>query len=148
MENNELRKKAIVDANINRVSEGLRVVEDWARFFLRDKKLTDDVRNIRHGLWGVVSENYPDIIKGRDTGDDILAEAVEGRRSDLKDIPKASFNRVKEGFRVLEEMSKLISKEAGSSFKKMRFKLYEIEKEFYGSRFQEAGLKKSHGRAG
>lgn len=135
MDENELKKMAIVDANINRVSEGLRVVEDWARFFLRDKKLTDDVRGVRHGLWKVVSEHYPDIIKGRDTGNDILAEAKEASRNDLKDIPKASFNRVKEGFRVLEEMSKLISEEAGNYFKKMRFKIYELEREFYERSF-------------
>lgn len=131
MENRNLKKMAIVDANINRVSEGLRVIEDWARFFLRDEKMTHKIRGLRHGLWTMVSESYPEIIKGRNTGYDILAKTDEETRKHHADIPKASFNRVKEGIRVLEEMGKLISKEAAGKFKDMRFKVYDIEKEFY-----------------
>ncbi len=131
MNNDELRKLAIIDANINRVAEGLRVVEDWARFFLREKGTTDELREVRHELWNIVSEYYPEIIKGRDTGEDILREIKESGRKDLNDIPVVNFNRVKEGIRVLEEMGKIISSEAGSKFKKMRFKIYDIETKFY-----------------
>lgn len=131
MNNDELRKLAIIDANINRVAEGLRVVEDWARFFLREKGTTDELREVRHELWSIVSEYYPRIIKGRDTGEDILREIKEPGRKDLKDIPVVNFNRVKEGIRVLEEMGRIISGEAGSKFKKMRFKIYDIERKFY-----------------
>ncbi len=133
MKNDKL-KKAIIDANINRVSEGLRVVEDWARFFLRDKDITDSIRVLRHGLWQTVCGVYPKIIKGRDTGEDILRETSEGIRKKLNDIPAASFNRVKEGLRVLEEMGKLISSDSSKIFKDMRFKIYDIEKEFYEKR--------------
>ena len=124
-------KNAMIDANINRVSEGLRVVEDWARFFFRDPALTDSIRRLRHSLWETVRGVYPQIIKGRDTGEDILRETSEGIRKELKDIPAASFNRVKEGLRVLEEMGKLISSDSSKIFKDMRFKIYDIEKEFY-----------------
>ena len=107
------------------------MVEDWARFFLREKGTTDELREVRHELWNIVSEYYPEIIKGRDTGEDILREIKESGRKDLKDIPVVNFNRVKEGLRVLEEMGKIISGEAGSKFKKMRFKIYDIERKFY-----------------
>ena len=127
----ELRKKAILDANINRVGEGLRVIEDWARFYLRDSLLMESVRELRHGLWGAVSAEYPQIIKGRSTGKDFLSDAPEGGRSSEGDIPRASFNRVKEGLRVLEESGKLISPAAGMNFKRMRFRIYDIEKDFY-----------------
>jgi len=128
----QLRKKAVLDANINRVAEGLRVAEDWARFYLRDPGITHDLRKVRHGLWDTVKESYPDIIKGRDTGEDILAGTEEGERKKGTDIPRASLNRVKEGLRVLEEFGKLVSASAGSKFKKMRFIMYDIEKKFYG----------------
>lgn len=126
-----LKEAAIVDANINRVSEGLRVIEDWARFYLSDKELTEDIRKLRHRLWSLVTKEYPRIIKGRDAGQDILSEVVEASRKNPSDIPKASFNRVKEGLRVLEEMGKIISPQAGNQFKKMRFKIYVIERDFY-----------------
>jgi len=127
----KLKKFALIDANINRVGEGLRVVEDWARFYLRDEQLTLEVRSLRHDLWKEAESSYPQIVKGRDTGHDILAEKKEKGRKSVEDIPKASFNRVKEGLRVLEEMGKLISVSASKKFKDMRFKVYELEKIFY-----------------
>lgn len=131
MDNEILKKYAIIDANINRVSEGLRVVEDWARFYLRDSSQTQKIRQMRHGLWDAVKEYYPEVIKGRDTGEDLLSDSRERGRGQLNDIPKASFNRVKEGLRVLEEMGKVLSSEASYKFKQMRFKIYEVEREFY-----------------
>jgi thiamine-phosphate pyrophosphorylase len=133
MTGSDLKKLAIIDANINRVGEGLRVIEDWARFYMRDDTITGRVRKLRHGLWKTVGDSYPDIIKGRDTGEDILSGAKESSRQKETDIPKASFNRVKEGLRVLEEMSKLISAESGAVFKDMRFGIYDIERDFYGT---------------
>ncbi|MDA3792899.1 MAG: thiamine-phosphate pyrophosphorylase [Elusimicrobia bacterium] len=131
IDNKLLKKYAIIDANINRVGEGLRVVEDWARFYIRDSQATEEIRKIRHSLWNTVKEYYPKIIKGRETGEDILSDTREGRRSKMSDIPKASFNRVKEGLRVLEEMGKVIPGDSAMQFKKMRFKIYESEREFY-----------------
>ncbi len=127
----DLREKAIFDANINRAAEGLRVVEDWARFYLMDTRLTESLREIRHRIWERVKGSYPEIIKARSTGKDILSQTVEGERKKAADIPKASLNRVKEALRVLEEFGKLLSREAGSEFKQMRFKLYDLELKFY-----------------
>ncbi|MGM0440927.1 MAG: hypothetical protein ACQEQC_00705 [Elusimicrobiota bacterium] len=125
------KKRAILDANINRVGEGLRVIEDWARFYMNSTDLTKDLRKNRHNLWSTVKAKYPEIIRGRDSGEDILADKKEGSRSRESDIPGASFNRVKEGLRVLEEMGKLIGPAAAYEFKKMRFDVYKIEKKFY-----------------
>ncbi|MBN2407806.1 MAG: hypothetical protein JXJ19_08920 [Elusimicrobia bacterium] len=131
MEDSELRKLAIVDANINRVSEGLRVIEDWSRFYLRDEDITGRLRAVRHELWETVGKSYGDVIRGRSTGEDILAGAAEKKRAEAPDIPKASFNRVKEGVRVLEEMGKLLPGDAAKKFKDMRFRIYDLEREFY-----------------
>jgi len=131
LQNIELKKLAVIDANINRVGEGLRVIEDWARFIMREESLTAQIRKLRHGLWKVVEKTYPEIIKGRDTSNDMFSENKEMKRKKAQDIPKASFNRVKEGLRVLEEMGKLISSDASLKFKKMRFEAYNIERKFY-----------------
>ncbi|MGM0568165.1 MAG: thiamine-phosphate pyrophosphorylase [Elusimicrobiota bacterium] len=131
MQDEDLRKKAIIDANINRAAEGLRVVEDWARFYMRNEELTLRLRSIRHLLWDISKSSYPQIIKGRNTGSDILSESKEGTREKEEDIPRASLNRVKEALRVLEEFAKLISRQAGGEFKKMRFEMYNIEEKFY-----------------
>jgi len=40
----------ILDANINRVKEGLRVSEEIARFILDDRKLTRDFKVARHSI--------------------------------------------------------------------------------------------------
>ena len=40
----------IVDANLNRSTEGLRVLEDVARFVLNDATLSQQLRTIRHNL--------------------------------------------------------------------------------------------------
>lgn len=131
------KKQAILDANINRVGEGLRVIEDWARFYISSPGLTKRLRKNRHDLWESVKDKYPEIITGRDSGEDILADKKETGRKREADIPKASFNRVKEGLRVLEEMGKLISPEASYKFKKMRFDIYKIEKQFYQEHFKK-----------
>ena len=40
----------LVDANLNRASEGLRVVEDVSRFILDDNRLFLKLRDLRHSL--------------------------------------------------------------------------------------------------
>ena len=40
----------IIDANFNRTREGLRVVEEIARFFKEDSNITATLRGIRHLL--------------------------------------------------------------------------------------------------
>ena len=38
----------IIDANLNRVSEGLRVIEDIERFIFEDEEISKKLREIRH----------------------------------------------------------------------------------------------------
>ncbi len=44
----------IIDANTNRALEGLRVLEDIARFALDDADLTAQLKDARHGLLAAV----------------------------------------------------------------------------------------------
>lgn len=121
----------IIDANLNRAREGLRVIEDYARFILNDDKLTRKLKRMRQDLAGLSQKVYPELISARASEKDVGAEIREGKRKNLKALTIANFKRIQESIRVLEEFSKLLSSEAGEKFKKLRFRIYVLEKQFY-----------------
>ena len=49
-ENAEIHLLRIIDAAANRAREGLRVVEDYVRFALDDRHLTEQLKRLRHNL--------------------------------------------------------------------------------------------------
>ena len=122
----------IIDANINRAKEGLRVCEEITRFFLNSPGLTSDFKRIRHEIDGIIRKIpvSAQIMQSRqsssDVGKNIYANELE--RRDLKDILFANSQRVKESVRVLEEFSKLINKTLAKKFKGLRYDIYEVEK--------------------
>ncbi|MCJ7646540.1 thiamine-phosphate pyrophosphorylase [bacterium] len=122
-------KYRLLDANLNRAREGLRVIEDVVRFLYNDKELSRKLRNIRHELSIITGKIYPRLLKSRDSENDVGLTFKEGKRKNLRDILIANFRRAEEGIRVLEEFSRLISADAGDRLKKIRFKVYTIEKE-------------------
>jgi len=114
--------------------EGLRVVEEIARFMLDDKDLTGKIKALRGrvkqgiGLTGKGDE----LIGARDSMSDVgkhMYPGSEAERSDISRIITSNIKRAEEAARVLEEFGKLESKEAGRVFKAIRFELYTIEKE-------------------
>ncbi len=121
----------ILDANFNRTKEGLRVCEDVCRFVLDDRKLTSSYKQARHkiknisGLLGV-----SDLIACRDIINDIGkgTSDTEKKRKNFHDIFFANSQRVKESLRVLEEVAKIKDENTSSFFKKLRYKVYELEK--------------------
>lgn len=123
----------IIDVNLNRSREGLRVCEETARFILNDKPMTDELKRLRHGIT-VCVKRYPeklrDIILSRDSARDVGSGecALERKREDWKGVCLANIERVKESLRVLEEFSKLIDIKVAGIFKRFRFKVYAIEK--------------------
>jgi len=122
-------KYRLLDANLNRAREGLRIIEDVVRFLYNDKELSRKLRNIRHELSIITGKIYPRLLKSRDSENDVGLTFKEGKRKNLRDILIANFRRAEEGIRVLEEFSRLISADAGDRLKKIRFKVYTIEKE-------------------
>ena len=105
------------------------MIEDIARFLYNDKELSKKLKNLRHNLSKVTKSVYPRLVKSREPERDVGLAIKEGKRNNLKDILFANFRRVEEGIRVLEEFSRLISADAGDRLKKIRFKIYGIEKE-------------------
>lgn len=122
----------IIDANINRAKEGLRVCEEITRFILDNQQLTSKLKMIRHNLTSFSESliSRDDLFKERSSIKDVgrFIKANELKRSGPSDIFFANMQRVKESVRVLEEFSKLINIKAALGFKNIRYKIYEIEK--------------------
>jgi thiamine-phosphate pyrophosphorylase len=125
----------IIDANLNRVKEGLRVCEEITRFILDNHKFTEQLKETRHKIDRLSSKIYsPAILLGlRKTQTDVgrFNSCGELKRDNCQDIFRANIQRVKESLRVLEEFSKLADLRVALGFKQLRYKVYEIEKESF-----------------
>ncbi len=122
----------IIDANVNRISEGLRVLEDVARFVVEDVELSRQLKTIRHQLNSSMEEIGLHVIGTRDAEGDVGAnfDVIHDHR-DLSSIIRANAKRAQEGIRVLEELSKLPGLKALLStpvLKEARYKIYALEK--------------------
>ena len=123
MNENYLR---LIDANLNRLREGIRVVEDIFRYVYNDKQTAIKLKELRH-LSRL--ENYIELLETRDVKNDVLRSSIksEQNRSDLYSILIANFKRAQESSRVLEEFTKLSSIKDSENFKYIRYELYNLE---------------------
>ena len=121
----------LVDANMNRSREGLRVLEDIARFMLNDDALSQKFRQIRHKL--IEADSSHQLLTSRDAYGDVGAQKPAARpRGNINDLVTANSRRVQESLRVLEEFAQLpdtIPNLDSDWFKSARFTLYTLEKE-------------------
>jgi thiamine-phosphate pyrophosphorylase len=124
----------ILDANLDRASEGLRVAEDIARFVLNDQTACDRIRRMRHRLWQSVSR-IPAckgrLLQARDSRQDVGREATPRPKSrSTAEILRTNLHRVQEALRCLEETFAAfgLSPEEVST---VRFEAYDCEKELY-----------------
>jgi len=124
--------KRIIDANLNRTKEGLRVCEEITRFALNNRALSLEFKRVRHKIDGLfVSLHLKlNLLKERNSIKDVgkTISLYELKRKNCQDIFFANIQRVKESIRVLEEFSKLINRNIAIEFKKIRYRIYEIEK--------------------
>jgi thiamine-phosphate pyrophosphorylase len=120
----------ILDANLDRAREGIRVVEEWARFALENGKLVDECKSLRHELAALQS---PTICQSRNTPEDpgtSLSHPDEEKRSSLTGVVRANFVRTQEALRVLEEYGKLYDASFTAHIKNLRYRVYTLEQVF------------------
>ncbi len=127
----------LLDANLNRCREGLRVLEDTARFVWNDEALFKKIRTSRHSVDLITREFYPRLVTSRDSQGDHGREVPEKGRARFESVVAANLRRCAESLRVLEEYSKLFSPSAGSKFKSLRFGIYDLEKETLNRRISK-----------
>ncbi len=120
----------IIDANLNRLGEGLRVIEDFCRFGLNEAALSARVKALRHGASALRRLFPAGVLAARDSAGDVGRVRVKEsmRRAGRLAILGASFGRVQESLRVLEEMAKLDCPGAAARAKAMRYEAYELER--------------------
>jgi len=124
MTKNNLR---LIDANLNRLREGIRVVEDIYRYIFNDKVIATKLKILRHNARISL---YDDLLDSRDIQNDVLKTSTksEQNRTDLTSILIANFKRAQESSIVLEEFTKLIDINISENFKSIRYDLYQLEK--------------------
>lgn len=126
----------MLDVNINRAREGLRVVEDYARFALDSKVLCEQLKKLRHELMGAVGPYLQQAAANRDTQGDVGTEVKtdkELRREGLGQVVLAAGKRVGEAVRVIEELLKALDPAAASQVEKVRYGFYSIEQRVVGT---------------
>lgn len=107
----------IIDANLNRAREGLRVLEDLARFDLDDAVGARELRAMRHAVGAMADGLSMRLLAARDSVRDVGRAAP----TDSTDVATANFKRVQEALRSLEECGL-----RGAA--RLRFRAYDLEK--------------------
>ena len=122
----------ILDANLNRAREALRVMEEHARFVLDDASLTESVKQARHALAAAVP---PDLaaaaLRHRDIVSDVgrqISTPTEFQRSDELAVAVAAGKRLSEALRAIEEYAKPVSLDVARAIEQIRYEGYELER--------------------
>ncbi len=122
-----LRIYQIIDANLDRAREGLRVLEDWARFGLGKQKHVEKIKNFRQ----ILGKNHLEIYKqSRNHIEDKckgLAHQEQINRKTPEQIISSNSGRVQEALRVIEEFSRLHNHELSKTASEIRYSIYTLE---------------------
>lgn len=125
--------KRIIDANLNRATEALRVLEEIARFYLDESNLSEELKNLRHQLSILADENYEQLLDSRDTQNDIGTTIKNpSKRKGIITIFKANIKRLQQALRVLAEYAQAQEMNI-EIFEKARYESYTLEKKMYDS---------------
>ncbi|MEG4997176.1 MULTISPECIES: thiamine phosphate synthase [unclassified Microcoleus] len=133
----------ILDANLDRAREGLRIIEEWCRFGLNNAEKALACKQLRQEL---AAWHTAELRSARDTPADPgteLTHPQEEQRSSIQQLLEANFCRVEEALRVLEEYGKVYDPNMGKAFKQMRYRVYTLESDLLAyRRYQQ--LLRSH----
>ena len=123
----DLRIAQIIDANLDRAREGLRVLEDWARFGLGREDLVTEIKHYRHLLgkehlyFYKRTRNY---IKDHCQG---ISHPEQKKRVKASNLICSNAARVQEALRVIEEFSRSHNINLSQTVSNIRYKIYDLE---------------------
>jgi thiamine-phosphate pyrophosphorylase len=122
----------VLDTAANRAREGLRVVEDFVRFVLDDRHLTQLCKQLRHDLSDALRRiPIDERLAARETQADVgtgLTTAAEKDRTDAAEVLAANFARLQEAIRSLEEFGKLVDAGLAAACKQLRYRTYTLHR--------------------
>ncbi len=125
--NNNRNVDQLIDANLDRAREGLRVIEDWCRFVLKNKQFVIKTKDWRQQLGKKHHEIYKEARHSISDEANGLTHPSQKNRKDPLQIVIANFARVQEALRVLEEFSRLTDTELSEISSVIRYQLYDFE---------------------
>ncbi|MCK6491474.1 MAG: thiamine phosphate synthase [Planctomycetes bacterium] len=118
----------LVDANGNRAAEGLRALEDVARFLLDHERLAREAKELRHAVRSALPAAA---VGARDTAGDVgtaITAPGEMERARLGDLVRANAARAQEALRAAEEGCKLAGlAAAAAALEAARYRAYRLE---------------------
>jgi len=138
----------IIDANCNRIGEGLRFLEDVARFLLNDADLTRQLKTMRHNLVKRLSQFGTALISERNSEEDVGIGNEISHHQDLLALVTANSRRVEEALRVVEELSKIPDFSSvlhPKDFETARFNLYTLQRELLSRLARLQKIERLHG---
>lgn len=123
----------ILDANANRATEGMRAIEEFARFSLDDQNLSRQCKLVRHEISETMASLSPvaDRLRARETNDDVgrgISAPAEYTRSSFSQIVVANLERCQQALRSLEEYAKVLDVSAAMGFEAARYRVYSLAK--------------------
>jgi thiamine-phosphate pyrophosphorylase len=122
----------VVDANLNRGREALRVLDDYARFTLNDRYLTEQFKELRHRLAEATKRlSASTLLAARDTAHDIgtdLTTSGEYDRTSPAQVAMVNLKRLQESLRSAEEFGKVLSADFARAVEAIRYEAYTLER--------------------
>lgn len=121
------RVARLIDANLDRAREGLRVVEDWCRFGLDRQDLVIRLKDWRQRLGAHHHRAYKE---ARSTATDSgagLGHPAQLERDHSEQIVAANCGRIQEALRVLEEFGRDRDPELAATAAAIRYGIYDLE---------------------
>ena len=123
----DLRIFQIIDANLDRAREGLRVLEDWARFGLGKNDCVIKIKNFRQ----ILGKHHLEVYKqSRNYVEDEckgLIHQEQKNRKTPEQIISSNSARVQEALRVIEEFSRHNNHELSKIASEIRYEIYALE---------------------
>ncbi|KKZ10039.1 MAG: thiamine-phosphate pyrophosphorylase [Candidatus Synechococcus spongiarum 15L] len=117
----------LLDANLNRAREGLRVVEDWCRLGLQRPELVARLKDYRQRLGQCHSSTLKQVRHAASDPATGLAHPAQQERSTPQQVVAANCARVQEALRVLEEFGRQGAAELATTAATIRYGLYDLE---------------------
>jgi thiamine-phosphate pyrophosphorylase len=117
----------LLDANLDRAREGLRVLEDWSRFVLRRSDLVVRLKDLRQRLGRSHRLAYK---LARHAATDVAAgftHPAQQERQNPMAVVAANGARVQEALRVLEEFGRSVDPPLAQEAASIRYALYDLE---------------------
>lgn len=123
----------ILDANLNRAAEGLRVSEDVCRFHWDLPGFAATLKELRHAVLDAVCSDPEarwELLAHRDIEGDVGRTLLSpGKQTEsAATVALRNLQRAKEALRTLEEVCRIDHPAASPTLERLRYRLYSVEK--------------------